>query len=295
MSGAPMVWDGQDLRALLSLDRVGPGRFRSRMGDANLNGRAYGGQTLGQALAAASAGVGLDRPATMMQTLFLQGVDPHRPVDYEVTTLQQGKRFTSRHVRATQGDRAVLDAHASFAAPSLAPEHAAPLPAMGEDPRTLPDLAELAPWQSQLQHLSGYATQVKPSIDFRLPHPERQLAAGGEPRVRYWVRAQQALPADVHLHSAAFAYLSDWWLNFAALCVHIHGLPEQARFYVSSLNHAIWIHRPLAADQWLHVSAESPCAQGGRGFALARVHDEQGRLVASATQEMLIAPMQEGG
>lgn len=292
MSAATPVWDGRDLHALLSLERVAPGHFRSRMGDANLNGRAYGGQTLGQALAAACADVGPERPATMMQTLFLHGVDPYRPVDFAVTTLQQGKRFTSCHVRATQGGRAVLDAQASFAAPSPAPEHAAASPALGENPRNLPDLAALAPWHAQLQRLSGYATQLKASIDFRLPDPERQLAAGGEPRLRYWMRARQALPTDVHGHAAAFAYLSDWWLNFAAMGMHIHGLPESARFYVSSLNHAIWIHRPLAADQWLHVSAQSPCAQGGRGLAVARVHDEQGRLVASATQEMLIAPLQ---
>ena len=294
MSGAPLIWDGQDIQALLSLDRRGQGRFRSRLGDANLNGRAYGGQTLGQALAAAGADVGSDRPATMMQALFLQGVDPFRPVDYEVTTLQQGKRFTSRHVRATQGDRAVLDAQTSFAAANAAPEHAAVSLALGEDPRSLPDLAALAPWQPLLQHLSGYASQTKLAIDFRLPYPERQLAPGGEPRVRYWMRARQALPPEGRLHAAAFAYLSDWWLNFAALCLHIHGLPAEARFYVSSLNHAIWIHRPLVADQWLHVSAHSPCTQGGRGLAIAQVHDEAGHLVASATQEMLIAPAQAG-
>ena len=60
--------------------------------------------------------------------------------------------------------------------------------------------------------------------------------------------------------------------------------------YVASLNHAIWLHRPLRADDWLHFDSRSPSAASARGLSVARVHDRAGRLVASATQECLMAP-----
>ena len=54
-------------------------------------------------------------------------------------------------------------------------------------------------------------------------------------------------------------------------------------------NHAMWLHMPPRADEWLHVETVSPRAAAGRGLSLARFHDLQGRYVASATQECLMA------
>jgi hypothetical protein len=48
------LWDGKSIEALVSLEPVGVLRYRSRFGDANLNGRSYGGQILGQAMMAAT-------------------------------------------------------------------------------------------------------------------------------------------------------------------------------------------------------------------------------------------------
>lgn len=107
-------------------------------------------------------------------------------------------------------------------------------------------------------------------------------------RFRFWMRAARPLPRDPHLHSAAFAYLSDWWLNFASLGLHLRDLGGR-QLYISSLNHALWLHRPIQADQWLHVDGHSPCAQAGRGLSIGTVHDRQGHMLASMTQECLMA------
>ena len=89
-------------------------------------------------------------------------------------------------------------------------------------------------------------------------------------------------------HAAAFAYLSDWWLNHAAIGGHVQALLDRDEsLYVASLHHAIWFHRPLRADEWLHF--DSPSASDGRGLSIAPVHDRTGRVVASATQECLMA------
>ena len=287
------AWDERDLTALLTLEPRGAGRWRTRFGDANLNGRSYGGQALGQAMRALAMEVPPDRPATMLQFLFLQGSMPDQPIDFEVATLQDGRRFSSRHVRGTQNDgRAlVVDAHATFAAALPAPSHEVPSGATENDPEALPTLDDLpAEWGECLRDFGAYSLVQKPSLDFRVPQPEQQLAQSqSDARLRFWLRARGPFGDNPGLHAAAFAYLSDWWLNFATLAPHMDGSAAGRRIYVSSLNHSIWFHRPPVADRWMHFDVHSPGGLDGRGLVISRAHDRAGRLVASATQECLMA------
>ena len=57
---------------------------------------------------------------------------------------------------------------------------------------------------------------------------------------------------------------------------------------VASLDHAMWFHRPFRADQWLLYAQDSPSTYGSRGFCRGSIYCEDGRLVASATQEGLV-------
>lgn len=130
-------------------------------------------------------------------------------------------------------------------------------------------------------------------IDFRLPltplHDGLNLDPAG-PRLRYWVRLRHGLPDSAAAHAAALAYLSDWWINFSAAGAHLQSAEAENGLYIASLNHALWLHRPVRADAWLHIDSTSPAAASGRGLSVARFHDRQGQLVASATQESLMAP-----
>ena len=284
-------WNPTDLRALLTLAQSGPSTWRSRFGDANLNGRSYGGQLLGQAMAAALQDAPEDRHPSLMQLLFLQGAVPDKAIDFTVTRLQDGKRFSSRHVRGAQRDRFVLDAQVTCARDLDAPAHmeSSSAPA-GEDPETLDRLADVPEaLLRQISRLGGYSDERKPSIEFRIPEATRQLdGAISAPKFRFWMKVNQALGEDGRLQAAAFAYISDWWLNFSSLASHLQEAARR-RLYISSLNHAIWLHRPARADAWLHVASSSPRACAGRGLSVARVHDLEGCLVASATQESLMA------
>ncbi len=286
------AWSELDLPALLTLEAAGPGRWHSRFGDANRNGRSYGGQLLGQAMMAGLLESPADRAPTMMQFLFLQGAVPEEAIFFDVTRLQDGKRFSSRHVRGSQsGGRMVLDAQVTCALALDAPEHetlcAAPA---GEQPEDLPGLGELPPGLlAEVTRLGGYSNDRKPSVDFRIPDAQAQLGErSAEARLRYWMKIAPALPDDARMHAAAFAYLSDWWVNFSSLGLHLRDIGDH-KLYIASLNHAIWLHRGLRADQWMHVETTSPCGASGRGLSIARIHDQAGRLVASATQECLMA------
>jgi acyl-CoA thioesterase-2 len=279
------------LDALLALAPDGPGRWCSRHGDPNMNGRTYGGQLLGLALRAALHDVPPDRAASMMQFLFLQGAMPDEAINLQVTPLQDGRRFSARHVRASQGSgRTVLDAQVTCARALDAPFHAVPSAApTDERPESLARTKDLdAELLGPLSCLGGYSGGANAFIDMRLPEPDRQLALasmGG--RLRFWLRISKPLSPDPKLHVAAFGYLSDWWLNFAALGLHLRALGGR-RLYIASLNHAMWLHRPFRADEWLHVDSHSPNTALGRGFSRAIVHDAQGLAVASLTQECLV-------
>ena len=68
-----------------------------------------------------------------------------------------------------------------------------------------------------------------------------------------------------------------------------HGVSfAQKDMQVTSLDHAIWFHRPFRIDEWLLYDMDSPSASGGRGFNRGNIFNQQGQLVASVCQEALI-------
>jgi acyl-CoA thioesterase-2 len=290
-------WDGSDLADLLDLAPIAADRFRSRVGERNEHGRIYGGQLLGQAVAAAARTVLADRPVSYLQFLFAAGGLPEQAIDFEVSSIQEGKRFSSRHVRGTQaGGRILCDASVSFARPIESPAHAAAPAAdsgFSSDPERLPRLQDVdAPEAREVERTLNYAFHEHPAIDLRLPFVHDFLrGALPEPRARFWMRVREPLRDDPTLQAAAFAYISDYWINAVACIPHARAMSEAgAKLYVASLNHAIWFHRPLRADQWLLFDCVSPSGALGRGLAIARIFSRSGEMVASATQECLLAP-----
>lgn len=275
----------------MALDRIAPQTWRSRHSDSNQNGRSYGGQLLGQAFHAALLDAPPEREPTAMQFLFLQGAMPDRPVDYTVSELQSGKRFHSVGVRGAQGERTVLQAQVSCALPLDGPTHARPsLAPAGEVPERQSRLAQVSSTlRDQLALMGGYGRDVNDCIEFRIPDAERQLdGATADHRFRYWMRVPHSLPDAPHVQAACFAYLSDWWLNFCSMAPHLKRAGERP-IYITSLNHGLWLHRVPRCDGWLHVASESLHAAHGRGFSIAHYHDLEGRHVATATQDCLLA------
>ncbi|HSW16367.1 MAG TPA: acyl-CoA thioesterase domain-containing protein [Ramlibacter sp.] len=285
------AWSGSDIAELFAMDETAPLQFRTRFGNPNKNGRTYGGQLLALALMAAARTVPIGRAPTVMQFMYLQGTRHDEALGIHVTPLQDGKRFSSRHVRGAQGgERLCFDAQVSFAAPMTAPSHGAPPGTPLSDPDTLPRIDQYpSHWSQALVDAVGYPLTEPAVIDFRLDDPpERMKLDAAEPRLRFWLRTKKALPDDPHLHAAAFAYMSDWWINYSATGAHQDEAIAAGGLYVASLNHSIWLHMPFRSDEWLHFESVSPAAAFGRGFCVARVHDRAGQLVASVTQECVM-------
>jgi acyl-CoA thioesterase II len=59
-------------------------------------------------------------------------------------------------------------------------------------------------------------------------------------------------------------------------------------FMGASLDHAVWFLRPVRADRWLLIDVNTDSLTGVRGLTIGRVFDDEGRHVATFTQEALV-------
>ncbi len=105
-----------------------------------------------------------------------------------------------------------------------------------------------------------------------------------------WLKTRDPLADDPEVHLAMLVYMSD--LDFMGTSMLPHALTGKAKsIYGTSLDHALWFHRPFRADEWLLFAKESPNARGARGFVRGQFFTRSGELVATAAQECLIRPL----
>ena len=77
---------------------------------------------------------------------------------------------------------------------------------------------------------------------------------------------------------------ADMTLLDAALIPHGRTVFEK-EIMAASLDHALWLHRPFRADEWLLYAQHSPSSHGARGFCRGSIFTREGVLVASVVQE----------
>lgn len=263
-----------DLRSLLALETVKPDAYLGA-GPALGWGRIYGGQVVAQALRAASSTLeGAHRPQSL-HAYFVRPGDEQRPVLYEVERIRDSGSFATRQVVAYQAGGAVLNLIASFHAHEPGHEVDAV-----RAPEGVPDPESLPP---------------EPT-DLFFERRSVMRSARPEPYALAWIRVPEHLGDDELLQACAFAYLSDEFPLGTALRAHptffssddADDVPDWSRLFTASLDHAIWFHRPIAADEWLLFELRGGGVADARGLAVARVFDRFGRHVASVAQEALV-------
>jgi len=288
------VWPGisdvdpllADLLQVLKLERLEVDLFRGQSRDPGVR-RVFGGQVLGQALAAAYATVE-ERQVHSLHAYFLRAGDPDHPIVYEVDRSRDGKSFSSRRIVAIQHGEQIFHMSASFQAGEQAIDRQGEMPIVPE-PESLPDLV------TAMEELKRKAPdRPRPfrhhqhPFDFRpaeLPDPLAEIPR--EPRIKMWLRLKDRVPDDPILHHCMLAYASDYFLLGAA-SMDARMTDERERLQMASIDHAMWFHRPARADEWLLYVTDSPTASGARGFARGSLFSRDGRLVASTAQEGLV-------
>lgn len=288
MGADDAAWDGIDLAPLLRLQPLGGDRFRAACNERNLGGEIFGGQYLGQALAAALA-TGEGRAPNAMSGFFLKAASAAHPLELQVERLRDGRSFAHRRVSLFQQGELVFVADVSLHdAESGQPQHQCPAPSVPA-PEALTSLRGLLEQHGEsLGALGQGRITNKTTVELRPVDPHAGFTGPGtEPRTQVWLRALRLSSDDPLMHYAALAYLSDFWVNSA--CRLLHGRTLFAgETRSASLNHAIWFHRPPQAADWLLYVLDSPAASGGCGYNRGLLYDRQGQLLASTAQEALV-------
>jgi acyl-CoA thioesterase-2 len=281
-----------ELAGLLQLERLEDNLFRGQSRDIGTK-FVFGGQVLGQALAAAQQTVDPNRQAHSLHAYFLRAGDIDAPIVYSVERARDGGSFSSRRVVAIQHGQPILNGSISFQVPEHGVEHQTAMPEvpMPEDIAPMQPLSpeRLAKLPEKVQRWLG----AEAPIEFRHVWPQDKLNPVKRPPIQHiWFRLSAPVGDDVALHRALLAYASDF--NLIGTATLPHGIAYYSRnVQMASLDHALWFHRPFRIDEWLLYSCDSPTAQDGRGLARGQIFSRDGRLVASTAQEGLIRLREE--
>jgi acyl-CoA thioesterase-2 len=133
-------------------------------------------------------------------------------------------------------------------------------------------------------------------VEMRVIDPEAYFLMRPERRVRdFWFRLPSASAVDEpRLQQCLLAYASDYWL--AGVAAVGHTFPTNGRsLLMSSLDHAIWFHRPVRCEEWLLYHTASPSAEDGLGLARGFIFDRAGKLAATVTQQCLMRRLSPKG
>jgi acyl-CoA thioesterase II len=269
-----------DLPAALRLERTGEGRYSIRnLGDAETRDVVFGGQLLAQTIVAAAS----EQPGKhvrSVQMLFARAARIGEPVALTVEAVHSGRAFATEVVTISQRDRPCVRSIVLLDV---------------DDP-------EVIRHQTQMPNVAGpedspplaMTDKVFPASELRvvdgvdLANPD---APPGEPALHLWTRCPSASEHRV-VNQAILGFATVGFLVRTALRPHPGRGGNQVHRDLSTtvLTHAITFHEPLWARDWLLLSHRSPYAGHGRTRGEIEVFTEDGRLVASVSQESMIRP-----
>ena len=271
----------EEILALLRLTEDGADTFTGQNPDTLLQ-RTFGGQVMAQALSAVYQTVDPERIAHSLKGYFLRAGHPDVPITYVVTRNRDGRTFSSRRVQAFQGDREIFIMTVSLKVAEQGLDHT-------ERPGHLPPPAEdCGPLAAVLGQASRRAADVW----------EREFAAiearfagmaevNGGSRMQVWMKTRDRLPDDPRIHQMMLAYASDMTLLGVSTLPHPEVLGSPG-LEMATVDHSVWFHRPIRADEWVLYDQGSPNAFNALGLSHGRLYDTDGTLGASTTQEGLV-------
>jgi acyl-CoA thioesterase-2 len=204
-----------------------------------------------------------------LHAYFIRRGDASAPIRFEVDRIRDGRSFFTRRVVARQSTGAILNMSASF------------------------QLAE-AGAQAQTIQLPNAPLPESMAPDSWSPIFDRRQVPSepGSGRGQAWFRLLHEVGDKPIRHACALAYASDDMPMDAVIAVH----PERVTMqdvWSTSLDHAIWFHKPLRAEDWHLYDFSVQWLGGGRGLTLGHIFAADGVHIATVAQELLIRPRRE--
>jgi len=229
-----------------------------------------------------------------LHAYFILGGDLAEPVRYEVDRVRNGRSFTTRRVVARQSAGAILTLECSFQRVEEGPDTQS-----ADMPAGVPDPAQLRPiWDAGIERADFARTATTPSSMTwaRFPNLLRRdrLTGGAQPEQG----GEVGELTDAALHACALAYLSDMNAMDAIVASRSGGPkpgePWDGEWMGVSIDHAVWFHRPVRADDWLLLDFTGHGLIRTRGLATGLVFDRKGTHVATIAQEGLLRARKTG-
>jgi len=251
---------------MLAVRRLDDDRYEARFPGS---GYLFGGCTLSVSLLAAADTVAEMSPRSV-QAQFLRSGEWEKPTTLRVTRWPDTRSFATRAVTVSQDDRVLAVVLVSFHRPEQG-----------------------GGWQRDPMAAVPLPDELPPS-PVHLPSPlmEVRRVGGSDESVRtswhpYWARGTGTFGEDEAKHHAALLFISDYVVIFSLHDARPVVAPSDS---VRTISHSVWFHRPVRADRWHLFASEPRSVSDGRGLTLGTVSAEDGSLVASFAQEVIIRP-----
>ncbi|MEB3049911.1 acyl-CoA thioesterase domain-containing protein [Mycolicibacter sp. MYC123] len=278
------------LQQVLTPQPTGADRFRAD-NEAGRFGRIFGGQLVAQAMAAAAATVDGPSPHSI-HAAFLRAGDCDAPLDIVVDRTRDGRSMSIRHVEVRQAGHTLLTATVSFDSnPEDGPENHLATTEFNDAPESHPLLQH---WVRQappgLAERGMTWIDTPPPLELRIAEPPIFLGGGRGPGERtHWMRLPRSIDGGPVTDAVLLAYATDYLLVDMALRSH----PQCVGYGTHTgltLDHAVWLHRPVRFDRWHAYTQQTVAVGGHRALVRGSIVDSAGRHVASTAQEVLIRP-----
>ncbi|MFI6072141.1 acyl-CoA thioesterase [Actinoplanes sp. NPDC051343] len=261
--------------------------------------KAYGGDLVAQATAAAMRSVTDGKTLHSTHSYFLRPADIGAEVRYEVEVMRDGRGYSTRGVRGYQHGKTVYASLTNFTAGGRSGTYEAAFPGDLPGPAGLPTSADyLADRKggTMTDESKAYWSGGR-SFDMRhVPGPVYLDVEGGSaPHQAVWVRPFDPLRpveglTDEQRDLAALAYVCDYTVLEPVL--RVLDLPwARPGLVTASLDHSMWFHRPPRPgelDGWLLYLQEAGAAGAGRGLGTGRFFTPDRHHLATVAQEGMI-------
>ena len=276
---------------LLDVEEIDTDLYRGKRQPGGV-GRVFGGQVIAQALQAAQRSIpqepGPAKIAHSLHAYFMRPGDEDLPIVFRVVRDFEGRSFATRRVIAMQRGKPILNMAASFQVPEDGLHHQDAMPDvpapedLKSERQIREEMREEIPERFRRFLLRPRPVEIRPVHARSWFRPEKRA-----PRQQSWFRLCAPIGDDDAMHRAILAYASDFALLGTGTLPHgVNWMTHNLQ--TASLDHAVWLHEPFRADDWLLYDCDSPWAGHARGFNRGRIFARDGRLVASTAQEGLM-------
>jgi acyl-CoA thioesterase II len=253
------------------------------VGDSDGGGRRVvdGSQILAQSLVAAGKALP-GRTVRSAHALFVSVADPAKPLEFTVTPVRAGRSFASATVTVSQGDRTCVTS-------TVLLDHPQP-DVIRHDRWTGPPVAGPEAAYPAEMPLRGRQLRIEGIREHNSPDEV------GPPIMDAWLH-YDTVPQRDDLRRALLTHFTGHLSVATTMRAHAGIGTAQAHQTISTAPMAIGVsfHDPVQWDGWLRYHHESTYVGAGMSYVRGQVLTEEGRLVASFTQEAMIRAFEPQG